>query len=103
MAQEFGISITQEGFAVNLEKLSSIHCSKTLRTSFYPTCSWFRRYIENYADKSHLLSVKQRGKRATIKSISNAQKLSPFLLKQTDDTKPHDHYTKASNYALKER
>ncbi|GFX37944.1 retrovirus-related Pol polyprotein from transposon 17.6 [Trichonephila clavipes] len=81
-----GFWITQKGIEVDPEKVASIldipppKNVKELQ-SFLQTCSWFRRYIQDFAKISRPLSYLTKKK-------------------QADGTKPYIIRTDASNYAL---
>ncbi|GFX08221.1 retrovirus-related Pol polyprotein from transposon 17.6 [Trichonephila clavipes] len=81
-----GFWITQKGIEVDPEKVASIldipppKNVKELQ-SFLQTCSWFRRYIQDFAKISRPLSYLTKKK-------------------QADGTKPYIIRTNASNYAL---
>ncbi|GFV75545.1 retrovirus-related Pol polyprotein from transposon 17.6 [Trichonephila clavipes] len=109
----FGFWITQKGIEVDPEKVASIldipppKNVKELQ-SFLQTCSWFRRYIQDFAKISRPLSYltkkkvkwqwgfdQQNAFQTLKKSLT-----TPPVLKQADGTKPYIIRTDASNYAL---
>ncbi|GFX16957.1 hypothetical protein TNCV_2519341 [Trichonephila clavipes] len=85
-----GFWITQKGIEVDPEKVASIldipppKNVKELQ-SFLQTCSWFRRYIQDFAKISRPLSYLTKKKSQVA---------------QADGTKPYIIRTDASNYAL---
>ncbi|GFW24939.1 transposon Tf2-11 polyprotein [Trichonephila clavipes] len=76
--------------------------------SFLQTCSWFRRYIQDFAKISRLLSYLTKKKvkwqwgfdqQNAFQTLKNSL-TTPPVLKQADGTKPYIIRTDASNYAL---
>ncbi|GFT35704.1 retrovirus-related Pol polyprotein from transposon 17.6 [Trichonephila clavipes] len=105
--------ITQKGIEVDPEKVASIldipppKNVKELQ-SFLQTCSWFRRYIQDFAKISRPLSYLTKKKvkwqwgfdqQNAFQTLKNSL-TTPPLLKQADCTKPYIIRTDASNYAL---
>lgn len=76
--------------------------------SFLQTCSWYRRFVPNFARNSKPLSnlMKKDAKWKWMEEENNAfEKLknllvSPLILQQVDEKKPFYLKTDASNYAL---
>ncbi|GFW56357.1 retrovirus-related Pol polyprotein from transposon 412 [Trichonephila clavipes] len=108
-----GFWITQKGIEVDPEKVASIldipppKNVKELQ-SFLQTCSWFRRYIQDFAKISRPLSYLTKKKvkwqwgfdqQNTFQTLKNSL-TTPPVLKQADVTKPYIIRTDASNYAL---
>ncbi|GFU16318.1 retrovirus-related Pol polyprotein from transposon 17.6 [Trichonephila clavipes] len=108
-----GFWITQKGIEVDPEKVASIldipppKNVKELQ-SFLQTCSWFRRYIQDFAKISRPLSYLTKKKvkwqwgfdqQNAFQTLKNSL-TTPPVLKQTDGTKPYIIRTDASNYAL---
>ncbi|GFS75294.1 transposon Tf2-9 polyprotein [Trichonephila clavipes] len=108
-----GFWITQKGIEVDPEKVASIldipppKNVKELQ-SFLQTCSWFRRYIQNFAKISRPLSYLTKKKvkwqwgfdqQNAFQTLKNSL-TTPPVLKQADGTKPYIIRTDASNYAL---
>ncbi|GFV32294.1 transposon Tf2-9 polyprotein [Trichonephila clavipes] len=108
-----GFWITQKGIEVDPEKVASIldipppKNVKELQ-SFLQTCSWFRRYIQDFAKISRPLSYLTKKKvkwqwgfdqQNAFQTLKNSLTTSP-VLKQADGTKPYIIRTDASNYAL---
>ncbi|GFW59129.1 retrovirus-related Pol polyprotein from transposon 17.6 [Trichonephila clavipes] len=107
------IIITQKGIEVDPEKVASIldipppKNVKELQ-SFLQTCSWFRRYIQDFAKISRPLSYLTKKKvkwqwgfdqQNAFQTLKNSL-TTPPLLKQADGTKPYIIRTDASKYAL---
>ncbi|GFW21079.1 hypothetical protein TNCV_2703191 [Trichonephila clavipes] len=76
--------------------------------SFLQTCSWFRRYIQDFAKISRPLSYLTKKKfkwqwgfdqQNAFQTLKNSL-TTPPVLKQADGTKPYIIRTDASNYAL---
>ncbi|GFW08812.1 retrovirus-related Pol polyprotein from transposon 412 [Trichonephila clavipes] len=76
--------------------------------SFLQTCSWFRRYIQDFAKISRPLSCLTKKKvkwqwgfdqQNAFQTLKNSL-TTPPVLKQADGTKPYIIQTDASNYAL---
>ncbi|GFY33715.1 transposon Tf2-6 polyprotein [Trichonephila clavipes] len=108
-----GFWITQKGIEVDPEKVASIldipppKNVKELQ-SFLQTCSWFRRYIQDFAKISRPLSYLTKKKvkwqwgfdqQNAFQTLKNSL-TTPPVLKQADGTKPYIIRTDASNYAL---
>ncbi|GFW11489.1 retrovirus-related Pol polyprotein from transposon 412 [Trichonephila clavipes] len=108
-----GFWITQKGIEVDPEKVASIldipppKNVKELQ-SFLQTCSWFRRYIQDFAKISRPLSYLTKKKvkwqwgfdqQNVFQTLKNSL-TTPPVLKQADGTKPYIIRTDASNYAL---
>ncbi|GFY31064.1 transposon Tf2-6 polyprotein [Trichonephila clavipes] len=108
-----GFWITQKGIEVDPEKVASIldipppKNVKELQ-SFLQTCSWFRRYIQDFAKISRPLSYLTKKKvkwqwgfdqQNAFQTLKNSL-TAPPVLKQADGTKPYIIRTDASNYAL---
>ncbi|GFU93228.1 hypothetical protein TNCV_4217541 [Trichonephila clavipes] len=108
-----GFWITQKGIEVYPEKVASIldipppKYVKELQ-SFLQTCSWFRRYIQDFAKISRPLSYLTKKKvkwqwgfdqQNAFQTLKNSL-TTPPVLKQADGTKPYIIRTDASNYAL---
>jgi hypothetical protein len=108
-----GHLITQDGIQVDPEKVTAItqrsepqNAKQVL--SFLQTCSWYRKFIENFAEISRPLSELTR--KSAIWKWESAQqnafdKLKVLLasaptLKQNDPKSPYVLKTDASNYAL---
>ncbi|GFY16114.1 retrovirus-related Pol polyprotein from transposon opus [Trichonephila clavipes] len=111
--QYLGFWITQKGIEVDPEKVASIldipppKNVKELQ-SFLQTCSWFRRYIQDFAKISRPLSYLTKKKvkwqwgfdqQNAFQTLKNSL-TTPPVLKQADGTKPYIIRTDASNYAL---
>lgn len=108
-----GFWITPKGLEVDQEKVSSIQkipppTNVKEVQSFLQTCSWFRRYIQNFAEKSKPLSDLTKKKtpwqwgfpqQQAFELLKNCL-LTPPILTQADGTKPYILRTDASNYAL---
>ncbi|GFY00627.1 retrovirus-related Pol polyprotein from transposon 17.6 [Trichonephila clavipes] len=101
------------GIEVDPEKVASIldipppKNVKELQ-SFLQTCSWFRRYIQDFAKISRPLSYLTKKKvkwqwefdqQNAFQTLKNSL-TTPPVLKQADGTKPYIIRTDASNYAL---
>ncbi|GFX19981.1 retrovirus-related Pol polyprotein from transposon 17.6 [Trichonephila clavipes] len=101
------------GIEVDPEKVASIldipppKNVKELQ-SFLQTCSWFRRYIQDFAKISRPLSYLTKKKvkwqwgfdqQNAFQTLKNSL-TAPPVLKQADGTKPYIIRTDASNYAL---
>ncbi|GFT94644.1 transposon Tf2-6 polyprotein [Trichonephila clavipes] len=101
------------GIEVDSEKVASIldipppKNVKELQ-SFLQTCSWFRRYIQDFAKISRPLSYLTKKKvkwqwgfdqQNAFQTLKNSL-TTPPVLKQADGTKPYIIRTDASNYAL---
>ncbi|GFW78890.1 retrovirus-related Pol polyprotein from transposon 17.6 [Trichonephila clavipes] len=108
-----GFWITQKGIEVDPEKVASIldipppKNVKELQY-FLQTCSWFRRYIQDFAKISRPLSYLTKKKvkwqwgfdqQNAFQTLKN-NLTTPPVLKQADGTKPYIIRTDASNYAL---
>ncbi|GFW89417.1 retrovirus-related Pol polyprotein from transposon 17.6 [Trichonephila clavipes] len=108
-----GFWITQKGIEIDPEKVASIldipppKNVKELQ-SFLQTCSWFRRYIQDFAKISRPLSYFTKKKvkwqwgfdqQNAFQTLKNSLTTNP-VLKQADGTKPYIIRTDASNYAL---
>lgn len=108
-----GFWITQKGIEVDSEKIASIleippPTNVKKLQSFLQTCSWFRRYIPDFANISRPLSnltkkkaqwewgLDQQNAFQTLKNCLT----TPPVLKQADSTLPYIVRTDASNYAL---
>ncbi|GFV75356.1 retrovirus-related Pol polyprotein from transposon 17.6 [Trichonephila clavipes] len=102
-----------KGIEVDPEKVASIldipppKNVKELQ-SFLQTCSWFRRYIQDFAKISRPLSYLTKKKvkwqwgfdqQNAFQTLKNSLTTLP-VLKQEDGTKPYIIRTDASNYAL---
>ncbi|GFT33964.1 retrovirus-related Pol polyprotein from transposon opus [Trichonephila clavipes] len=108
-----GFWITQKGIEVDPEKVASIldiPSPKNVKElqSFLQTCSWFRRYIQDFAKISRPLSYLTKKKvkwqwgfdqQNAFQTLKNSL-TTPPVLKQADGTKPYIIRTDASNYAL---
>ncbi|GFS89780.1 retrovirus-related Pol polyprotein from transposon opus [Trichonephila clavipes] len=108
-----GFWITQKGIEVDPEKVASIldiPPSKNVKElqSFLQTCSWFRRYIQDFAKISRPLSYLTKKKvkwqwgfdqQNAFQTLKNSL-TTPPVLKQADGTKPYIIRTDAGNYAL---
>ncbi|GFV04908.1 retrovirus-related Pol polyprotein from transposon 17.6 [Trichonephila clavipes] len=101
------------GIEVDPEKVASIldipppKNVKELQ-SFLQTCSWFRRYIQDFAKISRPLSYLTKKKvkwqwgfdqQNAFQALKSSLRTPP-VLKQADGTKPYIIRTDASNYAL---
>ncbi|GFU59021.1 retrovirus-related Pol polyprotein from transposon 297 [Trichonephila clavipes] len=108
---DFGLH--KKGIEVDPEKVASIldipprKNVKELQ-SFLQTCSWFRRYIQDFAKISRPLSYLTKKKvkwqwgfdqQNAFQTLKNSL-TTPPVLKQADGTKPYIIQTDASNYAL---
>ncbi|GFX52436.1 retrovirus-related Pol polyprotein from transposon 17.6 [Trichonephila clavipes] len=108
-----GFWITQKGIEVDPEKVASIlyipppKNFKELQY-FLQTCSWFRRYIQDFAKISRPLSYLTKKKvkwqwgfdqQNAFQTLKNSL-TTPPVLKQVDGTKPYIIRTDASNFAL---
>ncbi|GFS88613.1 transposon Tf2-9 polyprotein [Trichonephila clavipes] len=108
-----GFWITQKGIEVDPEKVASIldipppKNVKELQ-SFLQTCSWFRRYIQDFVKISRPLSYLTKKKvkwqwgfdqQNAFQTLKNSL-TTPPVLKKEDGTKPYIIRTDASNYAL---
>ncbi|GFW37051.1 retrovirus-related Pol polyprotein from transposon opus [Trichonephila clavipes] len=107
-----GFWITQKGIEVDPEKVASIldiPPPKNVKVqSFLQTCSWFGRYIQNFAKISRSLSYLTKKKvqwqwgfdqQNAFQTLKNCL-TTPSVLKQADGTQPYIIRTDASNYAL---
>ncbi|GFU46961.1 retrovirus-related Pol polyprotein from transposon 17.6 [Trichonephila clavipes] len=108
-----GFWITQKEIEVDPEKVASIldipHPKNVKELqSFLQTCSWFRRYIQDFAKILRPLSYLTKKKvkwqwgfdqQNAFQSLKNSL-TTPPVLKQADGTKPYIIRTDASNYAL---
>jgi hypothetical protein len=108
-----GFWITQKGIEVDPEKVASIQKippPKNVKEvqSFLQTCSWFRRYIQNFAELSRPLSDLTKKKalwtwgfeqQNAFENLKNCL-ITPPVLKQADGSQPYTLRTDASNYAL---
>lgn len=108
-----GFWITQNGIEIDQEKVSSIQRippPKNIKEtqSFLQTCSWFRRYIQNFAEISRPLSDLTKKKvqwewgfsqQKAFETLKNCL-ITPPVLKQADGTKPYIIRTDSSSYAL---
>ncbi|GFX69495.1 retrovirus-related Pol polyprotein from transposon 17.6 [Trichonephila clavipes] len=108
-----GFWITQKGIEVDPEKVASIldipppKNVKELQF-FLQTCSWFRRYIQDFAKISRPLSYLTKKKvkwqwgfdqQNAFQALKNSL-TTPPVLKQADGTKTYIIRTDASNYAI---
>ncbi|GFX31289.1 retrovirus-related Pol polyprotein from transposon 17.6 [Trichonephila clavipes] len=108
-----GFWITQKGIEVDPKKVASIldipppKNVKELQ-SFLQTCSWFRRYIQDFANISRPLSYLTKKKiqwqwgfdqQNAFQTLKNCL-TTPPVLKLADGTQPYIIRTDASNYAL---
>ncbi|GFX62317.1 retrovirus-related Pol polyprotein from transposon 17.6 [Trichonephila clavipes] len=108
-----GFWITQKGIEVDPEKVASIldipppKNVKELQ-SFLQTCSWFRRYIQDFAKISRPLDYLTKKKvqwqwgfdqQNAFQTLKNCL-TTPPVLKQADGTQPYIIRTDASNCAL---
>ncbi|GFW30609.1 transposon Tf2-9 polyprotein [Trichonephila clavipes] len=108
-----GFWITEKGIEVDPEKVASIldipppKNVKELQ-SFLQTCSWFRRYIQDFAKISRPLSYLTKKKvqwqwgfdqQNAFQTLKTCLTTLP-VLKQADGTQPYIIRTDASNYAL---
>ena len=108
-----GFWITKKGIEVDQEKVSAIQRippPKNIKEvqSFLQTCSWFRRYIQDFAAISRPLSDLTKKKvpwkweldqQQAFETLKNCL-ITPPVLKQADGTKPYILRTDASSYAL---
>ncbi|GFU02446.1 retrovirus-related Pol polyprotein from transposon opus [Trichonephila clavipes] len=108
-----GFWITQKGIEVDPEKVASIldiPPPKNVKEvqSFLQTCSWFQRYIQDFAKISRPLSYLTKKKvqwqwgfdqQKAFQTLKNCL-ATPPVLKQADGTQPYIIRTDASNYAL---
>ncbi|KAF8781604.1 Transposon Tf2-6 polyprotein like [Argiope bruennichi] len=108
-----GFWITQKGIEVDPEKIASIQSIPPPQNvkqvqSFLQTCSWFRRYIQNFAEISRPLSDLTKKKspwnwgfpQQTAFETLKKCLTTPPVLKQANGTKPYIIRTDASHYAL---
>ncbi|GFW22405.1 transposon Tf2-11 polyprotein [Trichonephila clavipes] len=107
-----GFWITQKGIEVDPEKVASIldiPPPKNVKEvqSFLQTCSWFRRYIQDFENISRPLSYLTKKKvqwQWGFDQQNEFQTLKNYLttpvLKQADGTPPYIIRTDARNYAL---
>lgn len=108
-----GHYITKDGIAVDPQKTAAIANMPSPKTvkqvqSFVQTCSWYRRYIPNFAQVAKPLTDLTK-KKAVWKweadqenafQVLKARLISPPILKQADGTKPFVIRTDASDVAL---
>lgn len=108
-----GHLITPEGLQTDPEKIKAIRnlpAPTNVRhlMSFLQTCSWYRRFIENFSTIAEPLSRLTKKKAAWVwrdeqqnayDELKRRLTSSP-ILKQADESKPYIIKTDASNYAL---
>ncbi|GBN40841.1 Retrovirus-related Pol polyprotein from transposon opus [Araneus ventricosus] len=107
-----GHYITSSGVQVDPDKTAAIRemvPPKNVKQvqSFLQTCSWYRRFISNFAEKSKPLSNltkknapwKWEKEQKAFNTLTQCLTTAP-ILKQMDDTKPFVIRTDASNYAI---
>lgn len=108
-----GHMINKDGFSPCPSKIASITEMRSPQNvkevlSFLQTCSWFRRFVPNFAEVSRPLSQLTRKNMAwkwstleenAFRELKNLLTTSP-ILKQADPTKPFIVRTDASSYAL---
>lgn len=108
-----GHIITPEGISTDSEKVTAIAnmstptCTKHV-ISFVQTCSWYRRFIPNFADIARpLTKLMKKGatfifgdeQRAAFELLKSKLTSSPILI-QADCSRPFTVRTDASNYAI---
>ncbi|GFT27342.1 retrovirus-related Pol polyprotein from transposon 17.6 [Trichonephila clavipes] len=108
-----GFWITKDGIEANQEKISAIQKTPVPTNvkevqSLIQTCSWFRRYIPNFADIARPLSSLTKNEvqwhwgpeqQESFETLKMRLRTSP-ILKQADESKPFTIRTDASSYAL---
>ncbi|GBM20387.1 Retrovirus-related Pol polyprotein from transposon 17.6 [Araneus ventricosus] len=105
--------ITANGIEVDQEKVAAIQKIPVPTNvkevqSFLQTCSWFRRYVPNFANIARPLSNLTKKNVQWIwcpeqqEAFKNSSKslITPPVLKQADGSKPFRSRTDASSYAL---
>ncbi|UYV72093.1 hypothetical protein LAZ67_9001794 [Cordylochernes scorpioides] len=108
-----GFWITQEGLEIDQDKVSSVQkipppTNVKEVQSFLQTCSWFRRYIPNFAERSRPLSNLTKKKVPWGWGFSQQKAfellkeclITPPVLKQADGSSPYIIRTDASSFAL---
>ncbi|UYV63245.1 hypothetical protein LAZ67_2003535 [Cordylochernes scorpioides] len=108
-----GFWITQEGLEIDRDKVSSVQkipppTNVKEVQSFLQTCSWFRRYIPNFAERSRPLSNITKKKVPWGWGFSQQKAfellkeclITPPVLKQADGSNPYIIRTDASSFAL---
>ncbi|GFV55264.1 retrovirus-related Pol polyprotein from transposon 297 [Trichonephila clavipes] len=108
-----GFWITKVGIEVDQDKISAIQKIPVPTNvkevqSLLQTCSWFRRYIPNFADIARPLSSLTKKKvqwhwgpeqQESFETLK-MRLMTPPILKQADGSKPFTIRTDASSYAL---
>ncbi|GFY21582.1 retrovirus-related Pol polyprotein from transposon 17.6 [Trichonephila clavipes] len=108
-----GFWITKKGIEADQDKISAIQKIPVPTNvkevqSLLQTCSWFRRYVPNFADIARPLSSLTKKKvqwhwgpeqQESFETLK-VRLMTPPILKQADGSKPFTIHTDASSYAL---